>query len=82
MRFIYYVVAVDDGIAWEVRSSMEPTRSYPHRDTALVAARSLCRRKWEEESQPCGVRILNANGEWVDESITGDLPADEGSASG
>jgi hypothetical protein len=74
MRFIYYVTAIETTGAWEVRSSMEPTRSYPNRETALVAARSLCRRKWEEEQIPCGVRIQDVNGEWVDESITGDLP--------
>ena len=73
MRYYYYVAATADPQLWEVRSSLHPSvQACATREAALATARQLCRRQWEEQGTPCGVRVQNSAGEWVDESLLGD----------
>ena len=74
MRFYYYVASTADPQAWEVHSSLQAAQNgFSTRDAALLAARQSCRRHWEDRVEPCGVRVQDAEGEWVDDLLCGEF---------
>lgn len=63
---------------WEVRPTQDgPSFSYECEDVALRVARASAQRRWEEKGIPCGVKLLDPDGNWVFESFFGPRP-DEG----
>ena len=73
MRFYYYVTPTADPQAWEVHASLQPPLDgFNTRDAALLAARQSCRRRWEDRAESCGVRVQDADGEWVDDLLFGE----------
>jgi hypothetical protein len=71
MRFYYYAVPLSDG-QWQLTSSLEPnTSTHASRELALLFARQQCRRRWEDERTPCGVRVQVNDGEYVDDATFG-----------
>jgi hypothetical protein len=76
MRFYYYATERHDG-RWTVRSSLSPDPTeHATRDEAIAWSRSACRRHWEHEGTPCGIRTRDADGTWVDEAVFGAEEAD------
>ena len=60
---------------WEVRPTQNgPTFSYDSADTALRVARASAERRWREQGIPCGVKVLDPDGNWVFESFHGPPP--------
>jgi hypothetical protein len=73
MRTYVYVIAPPGTDAWQLRTTLQTTaQAFESRTQALAAARQLCRWQWEERSRPCGVRVQNDAGEWVDDVLFGD----------
>ena len=63
------------GGRWEVRPTQTgPTFSYDDQETALRVARASAERRWREKRIPCGVKILDGDGNWVFESFHGPPP--------
>ena len=81
MRFYYYAIP-GAGDSWEIHSSLEDAHSvHDSRELASQAAKSKCRRRWEEDGTPCGVRIRLDVGQWEDHELFGpDAPTTEGAA--
>jgi len=74
MRSYVYVTNSPDGQAWQLRSSLQTTaQSFSARSQAVAAARQLCRWQWEDLQRPCGVKVQNEAGEWVDDLLFGDV---------
>jgi hypothetical protein len=60
---------------WEVRPTQNgPTFSYDSAETALRVARASAERRWREQGIPCGVKVLDPDGNWVFESFHGPPP--------
>ena len=77
MRFYYYAVPLPDG-QWQLTSSLEQnTSTHASRELALLFARQQCRRRWEDERTPCGVRVQLQEGEYADDATFGPEVADE-----
>lgn len=78
MRYYYYAVPLPDG-QWVLTSSLEqsPT-THPSRELALLFARQQCRRRWEDDGTPCGVRVQVASGNYADDAVFGPEVAEEG----
>lgn len=71
MRFYYYAIP-GSGESWEIHSSLEGVHTtHDSKDLALLAARSKCRRHWEDHGAPCGVRIRIDVGHWEDVELFG-----------
>lgn len=71
MRFYYYATERHDGL-WTVRSSLSTeTTEHASREEAIAWSRNACRRHWELEGTPCGVRTRDAEGTWGDEAVFG-----------
>jgi hypothetical protein len=71
MRFYYYAVPLPDG-QWQLTSSLEASPStHASREKAVLHARQQCRRRWEDEGTPCGVRVQVAEGQYSDEVTFG-----------
>jgi hypothetical protein len=57
---------------WEVRPTRDgPAFSYDSEEAALKVARASAERRWREKAIPCGVKILDADGNWVFECFFG-----------
>ena len=74
MRFYYYAIP-GSGETWEIHSSLEDSHSvHETKELALLAAKSKCRRHWEEHGTPCGVRVRIDAGQWEDHELFGPEP--------
>jgi hypothetical protein len=71
MRFYYYATPLPDG-GWQLQSSRNllPVR-YAGKADALAAAGANCRREWEAEGTPYGIRMRDSRGEWMDVLLRG-----------
>ena len=64
-----------NGGRWEVQPTQNgPTFSYDDAETALRVARASAERRWREKGIPCGVKVLDGDGNWVFESFHGPAP--------
>lgn len=71
MRFYYYATELKDG--WSLHSSLELTPLlFPSRKLAIEAATANCRRRWQADGIPCGVRAQAKDRSWVDLMLVGD----------
>lgn len=71
MRFYFYALPGHNG-KWELLSSLESERMiFKNKERALLAAKSLCRKHWEANATPCGVRVRVGEFEWVDVELVG-----------
>jgi hypothetical protein len=63
------------GSRWEVRPTLDgPAFYYDDEATALTVARASADRRWREKGIPCGVKVLDADGNWNFESFHGPPP--------
>jgi hypothetical protein len=66
MRFYYYASAMADG-RWQLTCSFEPAATtHASRELAVLFARRRCRIRWEEQHQPCGIRVQGEGGIYED----------------
>ena len=64
-----------NGGRWEVQPTQNgPTFSYDDAETALRVARASAERRWREKGIPCGVKVLDGDGNWIFESFHGPPP--------
>ena len=57
---------------WEVRPTQDgPAFSYDDEETAMTVARASAERRWQEKGIACGVKVLDADGNWVFTSFHG-----------
>ena len=51
---------------WEVRSKLDgPSFSYDTEETAMEVALASAARRWADKGIACGVKVLDADGNWV-----------------
>lgn len=71
MHYYYYALPVADG-RWQLLNSRQPSPEYhANKEAAMQAARGHCRRQWEEDGTPFGIRVRDVDGNWLDALIPG-----------
>ena len=71
MRLYYYAFPNTDG-QWEVVTSRDKgSVVHATRELALLAANASCRRHWEQNLEPCGVRCRLGANDWEDLELYG-----------